>query len=249
MLTPQVSIDGFRLTAERTGCYDGQTPAQWCGEDGEWTDVWLREEPPRAARVGVFRKGFRDALYAVARFDSYAQTTKEGKLTRMWMTMGDLMIAKCAEALALRKAFPAELSGVYSPDEMGTISAQPVVEARQAPQLGPKAAQVVEAIRAADTTERLLEIAKQAEEAGLDGEDKKAAKRAWAQRHNEVSSAEADEPQHNPDTGEVQGDDYAHVGPPPMTDNEIAHAEEVIGTKTQRITRNLRASQYRLRQR
>lgn len=125
VMSIQVSIDGFRLTAERTGEYQGQTPPQWCGPDGVWRDVWLDRKPPSAARIGVMRRGFVEPLYRVARFDSYAQTKKDGGLTQMWANMPDVMIAKCAEALALRAAFPADLSGVYTDDEMQQADAPP----------------------------------------------------------------------------------------------------------------------------
>jgi len=110
-MTIQAGIDGLRAIAERTGQLDG-SETYWCGDDGVWADMWLNSKPPAAAKTVLHRKGAAHPFVGVARFADY--NAGQG----LWSKMPAAMIAKCSEALALRKAFPADMSGVYSTDEM-----------------------------------------------------------------------------------------------------------------------------------
>lgn len=102
----QTGIDGYRLIAERTGKYAGN-------DDPVFDD----EENPKKATVTVYKVigDQRCPFTASARWSQYYPGDKQGF---MWKKMPHVMLGKCAEALALRKAFPAELSGLYTQEEM-----------------------------------------------------------------------------------------------------------------------------------
>lgn len=126
--TIQTGIDGFRLiahrVAERTGERIGYEDTEWCDSSGQWQDVWLSDEPPAAARTAILRNGQR--FPGIALMSEYVQTKKGGEPTAMWASKPAGQLAKCAEALALRKAFPQDLSGIYTGDEMQHDTKPPV---------------------------------------------------------------------------------------------------------------------------
>jgi phage recombination protein Bet len=128
-MTISSGIDGLRSIAERTGQLDGSS-SYWCGEDGVWVDVWLSSKPPAAAKTIIYRKGCAHPFTATARFADF--NAGQG----LWSKMPSVMIAKCSEAQALRRAFPADLSGVYSTDEMDqavepvTVTTAPALPAK-----------------------------------------------------------------------------------------------------------------------
>ena len=105
-VTIQTGIDGYRLVADRTDKYAGN-------DDPKFDD----EHNPRKATVTVYKLigSVRCPFTASARWDQYYPGDGQGF---MWRKMPHLMLGKCAEALALRKAFPAELSGIYTKEEM-----------------------------------------------------------------------------------------------------------------------------------
>jgi phage recombination protein Bet len=127
-------IDGFRLVAERTGLRDGDDPPMWSDgsvdEHGKtkWLEVWPhRDKSPHCCRYAVHKKGIGHSYPAVCYFDFYAARDSEtGELKFMWQGIGGAqMLAKCAEAAALRKAYPHELGGMYVPEEMEQAARDP----------------------------------------------------------------------------------------------------------------------------
>jgi phage recombination protein Bet len=105
----QTGIDGFRLTAFRTNAYAGREEATFDYEENA--------PYPTRCKVTVYKivQGVRCAFTATANWDEYYPGDAQGF---MWRKMPETMLEKCTEAKALRMAFPAELSAIYSEEEM-----------------------------------------------------------------------------------------------------------------------------------
>jgi len=99
-----VGIDGYRLIADRTEKYAGCDKAEF-DMDGESIV---------AAHVTIYKmvEGVRCGFTGTARWAEY--NANGG----MWKSMPYGQLAKCAEALALRKGFPANYSGIYVMEEL-----------------------------------------------------------------------------------------------------------------------------------
>lgn len=114
-------VDGFRVVAQRSGEYLGQTPIQWTADGVTWVDAWLPElqggakgDKPAAARIGILRKGFTEPLMQVVTWAEF------GKTTGQWNQIPAHMLGIRAETHALRRAFPNDMSGLYTPEDFDT---------------------------------------------------------------------------------------------------------------------------------
>lgn len=121
----QTSIDGLRLIASKSGHYGGSVNPKLTVRlrDGAKRVINHEEYDPDevgsiiSATISVINKDFPQPQTATALLKSYSKTYNN-QLSGLWRTMPDVMLLKCAEALALRKAFPQDLGGLYSNEEM-----------------------------------------------------------------------------------------------------------------------------------
>lgn len=124
VMTIQTGIMGFRLIAQRSKArggpeYKGQTHPLWYDEKGNWHDLWLQDKPPFAAKVGVHVEGFAEPMWGIAEYKRLVQRRTDGTPNVFWEKGAAFQLAKCAEAAAIRKAFPEDTSAIYLEEEMG----------------------------------------------------------------------------------------------------------------------------------
>lgn len=126
--TIQVGIDGLRLVAQRSGQYAGSDDAVFVEPDGPGF--------PEKATVTVWRMvdGHRCAFTASARWREYYPGDDQGF---QWKKMPYAMLGKCAEALALRKGFPADMSGLYIHEEMDQAGKADAITVEAEPETPP----------------------------------------------------------------------------------------------------------------
>jgi phage recombination protein Bet len=150
-MTIQTSIDGFRVVAERSGNYGGQSKPIFQERDGRLL----------SCEISVFRfHGTEryEASVGLAFWDEYVPVGKDGQPTGMWKKMPHTMLSKVAEALALRKAFPQDLSGLYTTEEMSQadfVATETVAKSEPASQEQPSATVIEEKVDTGLETWRL----------------------------------------------------------------------------------------------
>jgi len=119
-MTIQTSIDGYRLIAERTGKYCPGKESTYDYKDGKLF-----------SSTSYVKKQTADGTWHEVAASAYYDEYKPSYSNQFWDSKAHIMLAKCAESLALRKSFPNELSGIYSDDEMAHAQNQDVKPAEK----------------------------------------------------------------------------------------------------------------------
>ena len=93
--------------------------------------AWTEGEIPKMIGIAeVFVAGFQMPIRVQVDYNEYVGKKKDGTINRMWSEKPKTMLRKVALVQALREAFPEELGGMYSeeemPIEMDTLPREPV---------------------------------------------------------------------------------------------------------------------------
>lgn len=194
--TIQVSIHGFRRRAREIAAALGVTyksdQPMWCGDDGQWREVWPEKAAPTAAKFTVYRDGEPNTF--VAHYTEFVQESGQGSNrgpNSMWSKMPRNQLRKCAEVNAIQMAFPDQLGGlVYDEAAQPTVIDGEVVEERQAP---PQRARGASRLRERAAEAAAEAAGEQAEPAADSGEGEKpmteAARQKWLNRMFQLLAA------------------------------------------------------------
>lgn len=163
--TIQTGIDGFRRNGREAAKAYGDTlkfdGPFWCGEDGAWREVWPAATPPVAAKYTVIRNG--EVFSAVVHYDEFVQTNPvyEGSgqsrkkvgddPNSMWAKMPRNQTAKCAEAMAWRRAYPDDFSGLILEDSAQSTVIDQDGNVESAPKQRPRGGGLRDRARQAET--------------------------------------------------------------------------------------------------
>lgn len=156
-LTMQTGIDGLRSIAARSGVHAGTDEIEFTyGENGKL----------KGAKCVVWKivQGHRVPFVGKAEWSEFYPGDKMG---HMWRKLPTIMLGKCAEAQALRKAFPEDMSDLYVEEEMH--QAEEIKTVSNRPQNLEEALGIEEEDDAKGTEEKDAKLAKEKKEDSEDG--------------------------------------------------------------------------------